>query len=262
MPDYNQELFHIRDALTQASDRLRILSQKGFGIKVKPDGSPVTEADLEVNQIVQEILGNAYPNDGWLSEESPDDPSRLQKQRTWVLDPIDGTKPFMKSLPQYTISLALIEYGQPVIGVIFNPATLEYFLAIQGTSANLNGQTIHVRTEQRSRLTFLVNPWHIRQTTLRSWQETTHCPATLGSIAYSLALVATGQVDGVINLGQQYEWDIAAALLLVQNAGGIAVDNRLKPITFNQPNPVVNGIIAARPDSLPQIQELLKAVDG
>ena len=261
MPDYSQELLLIRKAFTVASARIQILSQKGLGIKVKPDGSPVTDGDLEVNHIVQQILGNAYPNDGWLSEESPDNPSRLQKHRVWILDPIDGTKPFIKGLPQYTISLALIDRGQPALGLIFNPATLEYFCAIQGASATLNGQTIQVRTGHSSRMTFLVNPWQVSQDTLRGWRAATHCSPLLGSIAYSLALVAAGHVDGVINVSQQHEWDIAAALLLIQAAGGIVVDKHLKPIICNQPNPVVDGIIAARPDALPHIQELLKTLN-
>ncbi len=258
MSQYIHELETIRTALDRASERLQRITYEGLQVKIKPDGSPVTNADLEVNQILQQVLLEAFPHDAWLSEESLDNPSRLQSQRVWILDPIDGTKPFIKSLPHYTISLALVDHNQPVIGVIFNPATQEYFCAITGQPGMLNGQPIHVRTTAvPARRTFLVNTWHVRKRLLDAWRKEHHCPPLLGSIAYSLALVASGHVDGVINLGPQNEWDIAASLLLVPGAGGLIFDRHQNPIHCNQPNPRVNGIIAIRPDALPTIQEWL-----
>ncbi len=255
---YTHELNTVRLALNQASECIKRMTAEGLKVQIKSDGSPVTNADLAVNKIVQDTLLAAFPHDAWLSEESPDNGARHHTQRVWILDPIDGTKPFIKSLPHYTISLALIDQGQPVLGVIFNPATQEYFCAIQGQHAMLNGQPIHVRnTSTRSRKTFLVNPWQVGQTTLNVWKQEHHCPPLLGSIAYSLALVATGQIDGVINVGPQNEWDIAAALIIIQAAGGLVFDNNLKPIHCNQPLPTVNGIIAIRPDALPTIQQWL-----
>ena len=153
------------------------------------------------------------------------------------------------------------EGGQPTLGIIFNPATQEYFFAIQGHPAYLNGCLIHVRTFPfPSRMTFLINTWHIGRPLLKAWRQTHHCPPLLGSIAYSLALVAAGQVDGVINLGPQNEWDIAAGLLLVQSAGGLVFDRDQQPISCNQPNPSVNGIIAIRPEALPTIQQWIAQV--
>ena len=197
MSQYSHELETIRTALLQAKNRLERIIYEGLQVHIKPDGSPVTNADIEVNQILQQCLLKAFPHDGWLSEESPDNPSRLTSQRVWILDPIDGTNPFIKGLPHYTISLALIDHGQPAIGVIFNPATQEYFCAIQGQPATLNGQPILVRTKSiPSRYTFLVNTWYIGKPLLKAWRKEHHCPPLLGSIAYSLALVAAGQVDG------------------------------------------------------------------
>jgi myo-inositol-1(or 4)-monophosphatase len=261
MPAYSHELDTIRLALSQASERLNRITYEGLKVQIKSDGSPVTNADLEVNQILQHLLLTAFPDDAWLSEESPDDSPRLHTQRVWILDPIDGTKPFIKSLPHFTISLALIDNGEPVIGVIFNPATQEYFCAIQGQQATLNGQPIQVRTTtDPSRRTFLVNPWQVKQATLKAWRKEHHCPPLLGSIAYSIALVASGQVDGVINTGPQNEWDIAAGLILVHAAGGLIFDKNLKPVQCNQPIPSVNGIIAIRPDALPTIQQWLTEI--
>ncbi|WP_447963103.1 3'(2'),5'-bisphosphate nucleotidase CysQ [Nitrospira sp. Ecomares 2.1] len=257
MTDYRQELSIIRQAMLLASDRLHRIQYEGLAVQIKPDGSPVTNADLEVNRIIQEALFAAYPDDGWLSEESPDNILRLKKNRVWILDPIDGTKPFIKSLPQFAISLALIDHGQASIGIIFNPATREYFCAVRGEPATVNGCPIHVPQIPGHRFSFLVNTGPIARSTIHIWRETANCRSLMGSIAYSLALVAAGQIDGVINIGTQNEWDIAAALLLVQTAGGIVVDRDMKPIQCNQPHPSINGIIAARPDAMPVIHQFL-----
>ncbi len=260
MSGYSQELSLIRQTLIHANDRLTRIMHEGLTIKIKSDGSPVTNGDLAVNAIIQTALLTVFPEDGWLSEESPDDAIRLQKDRVWILDPIDGTKPFIKNLPQFTISLALIDHGQPSIGIIFNPATREYFSAVRGESPTLNGGPIQVRRTTGHRWSFLVNAGPISRSTIRTWRETADCRTLMGSIAYSLALVAAGRIDGVINIGAQNEWDIAAALLLVQTAGGIVVDRDVKPIQCNQPTPSVKGIIAARPDAMPVIQQFLDAL--
>ena len=262
MPDYSQELSTIRQALHLTNDRLTKIMYEGLTIRVKSDGSPVTNADLVVNDIIQTALLTVFPDDGWLSEESPDDAIRLQKDRVWILDPIDGTKPFIKHLPQFTISLALIDHGQPSIGIIFNPATREYFCAVRGDSPTLNGCPIQVRRMTGHRWSFLVNTGPISRSTIRTWRESADCRFLLGSIAYCLALVAAGRIDGVINIAPQNEWDIAAALLLVQTAGGIVVDRDLKPIQCNQPHPVLKGIIATRPDAMPLIQQFLNGLHG
>lgn len=260
MSHYSQELSTIRQTLILAHDRLQRIVHEGLTVQVKYDGSPVTSGDLAVNHLVQEALLAAFPDDGWLSEESPDNAIRLKKNRVWILDPIDGTKPFIKNLPQYSISLALIDRGQASIGIIFNPATREYFCAVRGERPKLNGHPIQVRRTTGHRWSLLVNSGPISRSTIRSWRETADCRPIMGSIAYSLALVAAGLIDGVMNLGTQNEWDIAAALLLVQTAGGIVVDKDLKPIQCNQPTPTINGIIAARPDAMPVIQQFLSGL--
>lgn len=259
---YSHELDTVHLALSQASNRLKRITYEGLQVQIKPDGSPVTNADLEVNQIIQQTLLNVFPNDAWLSEESPDNSSRLHTQRVWILDPIDGTMAFIKGLPQYTISLALIDKGEPVIGVIFNPATQEYFCAIHGQQTTLNGQPISVRTTTDSaHRTFLVNTWPVGRSILKSWRKDHRCLPLLGSIAYSLGLVAAGQVDGMINVGPQNEWDIAAGLLLVQAAGGLVFDRTLNPVDCNQPDPIVNGFIAIHPDALPTLQQWLTEIN-
>ena len=262
MAVYHHEISTIRQALLLSAIRLKKILGEGLSIHIKSDGSPVTNGDLAVNQIIQDTLLSDFPDDGWLSEESPDNPIRLQKDRVWILDPIDGTKPFIKHLPQFTISLALIDHGQTTIGVIFNPATGEYFCGVRGTHPTVNGRPIRVRHTTGHRLSLLVNTGPVHRSIFRKWKDTADCRPLLGSIAYSLALVAAGHIDGVINLGIQNEWDIAASLPLIQTAGGMVVDKDLKFIQCNQPNPVVHGIIAVRPDAMPVIQQFLNALQA
>ena len=264
---YTQELAIIKRAIRQASDRIRQICYEGLNIQIKPDGSPVTNADLEVDRILGDTLLEAFPDDGWLSEERPDHPSRLQQSRVWILDPIDGTRPFTQSLPQYSISLALIEQGQPVLGVIMNPATQEYYSAVRGAGAYLNGKPLNLANlaplsslNGITRPTILVSPTSLPPHILEEWQPLAHCPLILGSIAYSLAMVASGQAHGVINLGRQYEWDVAAGTLIIQEAGGIILDKNQQPISLNQPHPIVNGIMTAHPPVFPILQTLLQSL--
>ncbi len=258
MTKYHQELTLIHQALFQASQRLKAFTPETLHIHIKKDGTPVTNADIEVDRMIKQTVREKFPGDGWLSEETPDRPDRLQSTRVWVLDPIDGTKPFLKALPQFTISLALVMDGHPIIGTLFNPATQEYFCAVHPSQTTLNGHPVHVRTTPQTSMTFLVNRWQFPKPLLENLKKQHRCPSLLGSIAYSLGLVATGQVDGVINFSQQNEWDIAAAKLLVERAGGLVLNRHLQPIFFNQPHPVVDGIVAIRPEALPHIKELLK----
>ena len=213
---YAKELATIHKALRLASDRIQQLVSKGLIIQTKSDGSPVTNADLEVDRVLREHLLEAFPQDGWLSEERPDHPSRLQQARVWILDPIDGTKPFTSSLPQFTISLALFDRGRLALGIILNPATQEYFSAIQGGGASLNGGMLNPPFQKsgtiqiEDRPTFLVSRTSLPRNLLKEWKASAQCPPILGSIAYSLAMVASGRVHGVINLGSQHAQEAAA----------------------------------------------------
>ena len=133
------ELAQLSSTIRKAGARAKDLAHKGFEIHTKKDRSPVTTADLEVNRILREMQEMHFPDDGWLSEESPDDPARLDKARVWIVDPIDGTKAFVNKLPEYCISVGLIQGGVPVLGAIFNPSTDELFTAIRGQGVRLNG---------------------------------------------------------------------------------------------------------------------------
>jgi myo-inositol-1(or 4)-monophosphatase len=212
----------------------------------------VTTADLAVNQILHEWLLTAFPHDAWLSEESPDDSRRLDNARVWIIDPIDGTKYFMRGVPQYAISVALVESHQPVIAAVYNPATDELFSAIRGMGAWLNGQPIHVTPAQEGRPVVLVNPPALERGIFRAIETAAEC-RPMGSIAYTLALVAAGRADATLNLDGLNEWDVAGGVLLIEEAGGMVMDRNGSTLSFNQAKTTIRGILAADKDLLDRL---------
>ncbi|MBA2251935.1 MAG: 3'(2'),5'-bisphosphate nucleotidase CysQ [Nitrospirales bacterium] len=245
----NHELEVLQQAVRQAGQQVLKLAAEGFETHIKKDHSPVTTADLAVNQILHDLLLTAFPHDAWLSEESPDDPRRLENKRVWVIDPIDGTKYFMRGVPQYAISVALVESHQPVVTAVYNPATDELFSAVRGMGAWLNGQPIHVTSGQDGRPVVLVNPSALERGIFRAIEAAAEC-RPMGSIAYTLALVAAGRADATLNLDGLNEWDVAGGVLLIEEAGGMVMDRNGSPLSFNQAKTTIRGILAADKDLL------------
>jgi myo-inositol-1(or 4)-monophosphatase len=238
----NHELEVLRQAVRQAGQQVLKLAAEGFETHIKKDRSPVTTADLAVNQILHDLLLAAYPHDAWLSEESPDDPRRLENKRVWVIDPIDGTKYFMRGVPQYAI----------LVAAVYNPATDELFSAVRGTGAWLNGQPIHVTPARDGRPIVLVNPPALERGLFRAIEAAAEC-RPMGSIAYTLALVAAGRADASLNLDGLNEWDVAGGVLLIEEAGGMVMDRNGSPLSFNQAKTTIRGILAADKDLLDRL---------
>jgi len=247
--DRDHELEVLQKAVRQAGQQALKLAAEGFETHIKKDRSPVTTADLAVNQILRDVLLTAFPHDAWLSEETPDDLRRLENKRVWIIDPIDGTKYFMRGVPQYAISVALVEAHQPVVAAVYNPATDELFSAVRGTGAWLNGQPIHVTPPRDGRPVVLVNPPAMERGVFRAIEAAAEC-RPMGSIAYTLALVSAGQADATLNLDGLNEWDVAGGVLLIEEAGGTVMDRNGSPLSFNQSNTTIRGILAADKDLL------------
>jgi myo-inositol-1(or 4)-monophosphatase len=196
------------------------LSHFNSGVKSwnKKPNDPVSDADLAVDRLLHERLAGPRPDYGWLSEESPRRPAKHGSQ--WVIDPIDGTRAFIAGKPEFTICGALLQDGAPVLAAIYNPASEEFFAATAGGGATLNGRAIQASghgslMEARflaSKRTFEKHGWLSRA-----------AKADFGyrnSIAYRMALVACGRFDAAISLTPKSDWDVAAADLLVREAGG------------------------------------------
>lgn len=178
------------------------------------------ETDLEVDALLRARLGGARPDYGWLSEESEDDLSRLDAARVWVVDPIDGTNGYLKGIPEFAISIALVEGGRPIGAVVFNPAKDELFAAEAGAGATLNGAAMAVSATTDSRAARLLasrNEYRSAAWTKRIDAATVQA---MSSIAYKLALVAAGRYDATATVWPKSDWDIAAGDLLVREAGG------------------------------------------
>ena len=205
----------------------------------KPGGSPVTEADLAVDHFLKEELCRARPDYGWLSEESPDDPARLMARRVFVVDPIDGTVAFMKGRPHFTICAAMVEHNRPLAGVVFNPARDECFSAALGQGARLNGTPI-----QTSGRTQIENSRILGNRQVFAGWPTVHVES-FSSIAYRVALVAEGRFDAMISLTNKRDWDLAAADIILGEAGGRLVDGDGAPLVYNSPAAHQGATVAA-----------------
>jgi len=238
-----RELAALVEAVRNAGAKVRDLVRDGFEVQTKPDRSPVTTVDHEVNRILHEMQLREYPQDGWLSEESPDDPARLINARVWIVDPIDGTKALVNRMPEYCISAALVERGVPVVAVILNPSTDELFTAVRGGGLFLNGSRVTLSPSRDFNSVIMVSGWEYRSDRWSTLADTTRC-RPIYSIAYALALVAAGRVQAAFTIEPENEWDLAAGVLLIEESGGAISDAAGKPFVFNQPTPRFRGVIA------------------
>ncbi len=241
--DLSQLLYAVRQA--------GALAMRYFGkdprTEIKPDGTSVSEADYAVDVLLKERLAGAGRQYGWLSEESEDDLIRLEQRRIWVVDPIDGTRAFLQNKPQWTVSAALVENGRSILGAVYNPATEEFFHATRGGGAYLNDKPITLNDPvalegcclAAAASCFKPERWEIPWPQLDTmW---------VNSIAYRLALVAAGKCDGTVSLSRKSDWDIAAAHLLIDEAGGLVTTHDGAPLVYNLEMPRHTSIVSAGP---------------
>jgi myo-inositol-1(or 4)-monophosphatase len=213
----------------------------------KAPGQILTETDLAVDRALKRSLGAILASAAWLSEETADDGLRLERAHVWVVDPIDGTRSFAKGLPEFTISVALVEGERPVLACLLNPATGECFEARAGGGATLNERplTMHEpRDVRRARIVLSASERRTRD--LGSFFPEARV-STIGSLAYKMALVAAGRFDAYFSWRSSHDWDIAAALLILDEAGGRASDRSGASLALNRPEPRHQGLIAAGP---------------
>ena len=219
-----------------------VARMRGEGLRYGRKGGYelVSEADIHAAEILHEVLTGAFPDDGWLSEEHRDTAERLDRERVWVVDPIDGTREYLQGRPEYAISVGLVVKGRPALGVVHNPATDEMhaavcpdpapgavprdgreqgYLALVGRGEDMLGEVPPLPGQARTR--------------------------GVGSVAYRLALVAAGEGDVVVTWYARQEWDVAAGAALCLAKGLAVTDVNGQPIEFNQPSPIVRGLLVA-----------------
>lgn len=235
--------------------------ERGAKVWEKSPNNPVTEADIAVNNLIRARLNSARPDYGWLSEESRDNPANRVQERTFVVDPIDGTKAFVKGEPGFCVSIARLQGDEPVVGVLFNPLTNEIFSASRGGGAQLNGEPIQVtETGDLSGCRMIGQPDVFRNST-GLWPAMTLIEPIPNAVAYRIALAAAGRWDAAVALNNKNDWDLAAAVLIFQEAGGVATDRYGAPFAFNGPSVVQAGVVAAGANLHPLILEKTKLLE-
>jgi myo-inositol-1(or 4)-monophosphatase len=255
---YDRELLVARDAALAAGAILqRYFRDGGYQIDSKGKNNPVTTADFEADSELKQILREAFPAYGWLSEETADNDDRLTRERVWIVDPLDGTKEFIKGIPEFVVAIALAEHGVPMMGVTYNPIKDEMFWGARGAGCFLDGNAVTVsdtRTLEHS--TILAS----RSETARGeWKayEGRVTVRPIGSVAYKLALVACGRADATFTLTPKSEWDIASGVALILAAGGRVTDLNGDPVHFNRRNVKTPGFVASNGHLHAQLEHML-----
>ncbi len=237
------DLARIRDALRAAAHAVRPFTPGDVDFDEKSSrGDPVTAADLAIDRVLREILPEE--GEGWLSEETVDSPDRLYRQRVWVVDPLDGTREFVDGIPEWCISVGLVEDGKPVAGGIYAPPVDLLVVGAVETGVTSNGE--RARMTDRETLDGAVVLASRSEWKRGEWDrydgsfEVVPC----GSVAYKLAQVAAGLADATWTLVPKHEWDVAAGAALVAAAGGTLLHADGSEPLWNQPKPKLPNFLA------------------
>ena len=209
----------------------------------KGASSPVSEADIAVNDLLESRLRTATPDYGWLSEESADDEERLGKPLVWIVDPIDGTRGYLAGREDWCVSVALVEDATPVLAAVFAPATDEFFFAARGQGATRNAEPIFARGGTALDFARVAGPKPLAQRLNPAEKEIVLHPR-IASLALRLCRVAQGNLDVAFAGGQSRDWDLAAANLIVQEAAGKMTALSGDAILYNR-REVVHGMLVA-----------------
>lgn len=223
------------------------LARSMFGTElknwIKGKSSPVSEADIAVNDLVERRLREASPGYGWLSEESADDESRLGRKFTWIVDPIDGTRSYLAGRDDWCVCAALVEDASPVLAAVYAPASDEFFFAARGQGAFLNERRVRASSGDDLDFSRMAGPKPLVQR-LSATEEEISLHPRIGSLALRLCRVAHGALDAAFAGGQSRDWDLAAANLIVQEADGRMTALSGDALSYNRRD-VVHGVLVA-----------------
>jgi len=243
---YREILKRIEAAIGDARAIFARFTPGAIDAEFKAGHDPVTEADRAIDAVLRQNL--LRDGEGWLSEERVDDLSRLEKTRVWVVDPLDGTREFVKGIPEFCVSIGYVENGRPVAGGIHNPATNETFIGSLDTGLLYNGKP--TQASQRALLQGAVTLASRSEVKRGEWKPFENGPLqihAMGSVAYKLARVSAGLADITFTLTPKNEWDVAAGAALVLSAGGFVATLNGHPFSANHRNPLLSGLIASGP---------------
>lgn len=244
---FNEELIAAKVAARNAGKILiKYFKSEDNEVKMKGINNPVTVADKEADKYLYDFLMGEFPYDGWLSEETVDTQERLNKNRVWIVDPLDGTKEFILGIPHFSVSIAMVYDGHPVVGVIYNPVTDEMFSCQKGKGVYLNGQKVNAsQTTNLSNASITVSRSEVKRNEWEPYRNNFKSIHPIGSVAYKLALISSGNYDIFTTIAPKNEWDICAGNCLVSEAGGVLKTINNKKIIYNQKKTLVTDTIIA-----------------
>lgn len=239
-----EDLQRIGDALDSASRILERFTPGEVAHRLKDGGDPLTEADTAINDLLLESLPRE--GEGWLSEETVDDAARLDRDRVWIVDPVDGTREFVKGIPEWCVSVGLVEYGRAVAGGILIPPRGLTIVGSIEDGVLVNGEPAGTRDlETLDGVRVLASRSEVGR---GEWERFSGAPfevEPMGSVAAKMALVAGGLADATWTLVPKNEWDVAAGTALVTAGGGEVWTVEGPPPVFNKPCPKFSGLLAA-----------------
>lgn len=247
---YDRELEVAREAAREAGEVLLRHWTDDVGHWEKSEDNPVTRADLEADRAISTRLRTAFPGDALLSEETVADPSRLRSRRAWIVDPMDGTKEFIGRIPEFGVSIALVEDGEPVAGVIHNPAARVSVWATRGGGTFRDGVRVGVsRVARLEDAVVIASRTEISRNQFAPYAGWFKELRPVGSIAWKLACIASGDGDLNVSVAPKNEWDVCAGDLLVREAGGVYVAFDGSRRSYNQEKTLIEaGMAAGAPD--------------
>lgn len=214
----------------------------------------MTAADLAVNEVLRRLL--PQEGEGWLSEETADSPERLEYGRVWIVDPLDGTREFVDGIPEWCISVGLVEGGEPVAGGIHVPSRGMTVVGSVETGVTLNGEPRECTG--RESLAGAVVLASRSEWKRGEWDRYAQAPFEVrpcGSVAYKLAQVAVGLADATWTLVPKHEWDVAAGAALVKASGGEVLHADGTSPRFNQPETKLPNFLAGGAGLLREFRE-------
>ncbi|HUI15478.1 MAG TPA: 3'(2'),5'-bisphosphate nucleotidase CysQ [Xanthobacteraceae bacterium] len=262
MPATKVDLVELGERLEGAVREAGVLARGMFGTALKnwtkgPAASPVCEADIAVDDLLRARLFAGNDGIAWLSEESADDPARLEARYVWIIDPIDGTRAYIAGLPDWAVSAALIADGRPVVACLYAPVADQFFAARASAGATCNGSMIVATQGAELAGARIAGPRNLLERLPAVMPPFTAMPR-LRSLALRLAQVAHGTCDVAFAGGNSHDWDLAAADLLVHEAGGALTSITGGTVAYNRPVPRHGMLVAAGRDRHAALIELLR----
>lgn len=261
MTDAAEDLALIVQAAHAAGELALKLRRAGLTTAYKEGDSPVTNADLATDEQIKATLQAARPDYGWLSEETHDDPARRARRRLFVVDPIDGTRAFIKDRPWWAVSVAVVEDQQPLAGVVFAPDLDDTYAARAGGGATLNGTAISASQQDTVEGCGMVGD--PRMFAHPAW-PTPWPPMRIeprNSTALRMCLIAAGAFDATLALAPKFDWDLAAADLIAREAGAFVGDHRGRGFAYNGRKPAQPSLVCAAPRLAPLILERVRHIE-